>query len=183
LRSESPYVLITKNPRAVGGDSFYYHHGANLLVDGSGSPDPIQLLQFHHDTGRSPSARVHPRPGHSVPVPPRHLACRAGHVLRPPCSQRRGCGRITTTTRAADSVACRARRRRPHGRVRVRDDAIPRPGRGLARPARIGRVDATIRRIGALVHDRRRAEPADDAQSHAPAAGVETRALRILRPS
>jgi Dolichyl-phosphate-mannose-protein mannosyltransferase len=44
------YVLITKNPRAVGGDAFYYHHGANLLVDGSGFPDPIQLLQFHRTT-------------------------------------------------------------------------------------------------------------------------------------
>ena len=44
------YVLITKNPRAVGGDSFYYHYGANLLVDGRGFPDPIQLLQFHNET-------------------------------------------------------------------------------------------------------------------------------------
>jgi hypothetical protein len=45
-------------------------------------------------------------------------------------------------------------------------------------------IDATIRRIGALVHDRRRApRPADDAPSHAPSAEVETRALRILRPS
>ena len=44
------YVLITKNPRAIGGDSFYYHHGANLLVDGRGFPDPIQLLQFHRTT-------------------------------------------------------------------------------------------------------------------------------------
>ena len=44
------YVLITKNPRAIGGDAFYYHHGANLLVDGSGFPDPIQLLQFDRTT-------------------------------------------------------------------------------------------------------------------------------------
>ena len=44
------YVLITKNPRAVGGDSFYYHYGANLLVEGRGFPDPIQLLQFHRET-------------------------------------------------------------------------------------------------------------------------------------
>jgi hypothetical protein len=43
------YVLITKNPRAVGGDSFYYHYGANLLVEGRGFPDPIQLLQFHRE--------------------------------------------------------------------------------------------------------------------------------------
>jgi hypothetical protein len=55
------YVLITKNPRAIGGDSFYYHHGANLLVDGRGFPDPIQLLQFHHTT---PGA-AHP-PGYIV---------------------------------------------------------------------------------------------------------------------
>jgi len=26
------YVLITKNPRHLGGDDFYHHHGANLLV-------------------------------------------------------------------------------------------------------------------------------------------------------
>jgi hypothetical protein len=33
------------------------------------------------------------------------------------------------------------------------------------------------------VHDRRRAQPADHAPSSSDAAGVETRALRILRPS
>lgn len=44
------YVLITKNPRAVGGDSFYYHYGANLLVEGRGFPDPIQLLKVHNET-------------------------------------------------------------------------------------------------------------------------------------
>ena len=55
------YVLITKNPRAVGGDSFYYHHGANLLVDGRGFLDPIQLLQFH----RSTPGAAHP-PGYIV---------------------------------------------------------------------------------------------------------------------
>jgi len=43
------YVLITKNPRAIGGDSFYYHYGANLLVDGRGFPDPIELLQRHNE--------------------------------------------------------------------------------------------------------------------------------------
>jgi hypothetical protein len=55
------YFLITKNPRAVGGDAFYYHYGANLLVDGRGFPDPIQLLQFHRTT---PGA-AHP-PGYIV---------------------------------------------------------------------------------------------------------------------
>ena len=55
------YVLTTKNPRAIGGDSFYYHHGANLLVDGRGFPDPIELLQFHHEV---PGA-AHP-PGYIV---------------------------------------------------------------------------------------------------------------------
>jgi xanthosine utilization system XapX-like protein len=49
--------------------------------------------------------------------------------------------------------------------------------------ATIRRIGATIRRIGALVHDRRRAQPADHAPSSRDAAGVETRALRILRPS
>jgi Dolichyl-phosphate-mannose-protein mannosyltransferase len=55
------YVLITKNPRAVGGDSFYYHHGANLLVEGRGFPDPIELLQRHNEV---PGA-AHP-PGYIV---------------------------------------------------------------------------------------------------------------------
>jgi 4-amino-4-deoxy-L-arabinose transferase-like glycosyltransferase len=55
------YVLLTKNPRYLGGDDFYYHHGANLLVDGEGFVDPIQLLRFHH---RTPGA-VHP-PGYIV---------------------------------------------------------------------------------------------------------------------
>src|SRR5437763_3302173 len=55
------YVLITKNPRHLGGDDFYYHHGANLLVDGRGFVDPIQLLQFHRLT---PGA-THP-PGYIV---------------------------------------------------------------------------------------------------------------------
>lgn len=55
------YVLITKNPRHLGGDDFYYHYGANLLVDGRGFVDPIQLLQFHRTT---PGA-AHP-PGYIV---------------------------------------------------------------------------------------------------------------------
>jgi 4-amino-4-deoxy-L-arabinose transferase-like glycosyltransferase len=55
------YVLITKNPRAVGGDAFYYHHGANLLIEGRGFLDPIQLLQFD----RSTPGAAHP-PGYIV---------------------------------------------------------------------------------------------------------------------
>jgi 4-amino-4-deoxy-L-arabinose transferase-like glycosyltransferase len=55
------YVLVTKNPRFLGGDDFYYHHGANLLVDGRGFLDPIQLLHYHRKT---PGA-VHP-PGYIV---------------------------------------------------------------------------------------------------------------------
>jgi Dolichyl-phosphate-mannose-protein mannosyltransferase len=55
------YVLITKNPRAIGGDSFYYHHGANLLVEGRGFPDPIELLQRNNEV---PGA-AHP-PGYIV---------------------------------------------------------------------------------------------------------------------
>lgn len=34
------YVLGWKNPAAIQGDAFYYHHGANLLADGKGFPDP-----------------------------------------------------------------------------------------------------------------------------------------------
>jgi 4-amino-4-deoxy-L-arabinose transferase-like glycosyltransferase len=50
------YVLLSKNPRTPGGDDFYFHHGANLLVDGRGFIDPIALLLEHHVT---PGA-VHP---------------------------------------------------------------------------------------------------------------------------
>ena len=44
-------------------------------------------------------------------------------------------------------------------------------------------IDAAIRRIGALVHDRRNARMVDEPKASTQAAGVETRALRILRPS
>jgi predicted RND superfamily exporter protein len=43
-------------------------------------------------------------------------------------------------------------------------------------------IDTAMRRIGAVVHDRRSGPAVDEPESHAPA-GVETRALRILRPS
>jgi len=55
------YVLVTKNPRFLGGDDFYYHHGANLLADGRGFLDPIALLKEHRTT---PGAK-HP-PGYIV---------------------------------------------------------------------------------------------------------------------
>ena len=44
-------------------------------------------------------------------------------------------------------------------------------------------LNATIRRIRAVLRDRRLASPAHHAPSSSDAAGVETRALRILRPS
>jgi xanthosine utilization system XapX-like protein len=44
-------------------------------------------------------------------------------------------------------------------------------------------IDAAIRRIGALVHDRRNARLVNEPKPSSQAAGVETRALRILRPS
>jgi xanthosine utilization system XapX-like protein len=44
-------------------------------------------------------------------------------------------------------------------------------------------IDAVIRRISGRVRDPRTAPAAADAQRSAAAAGVETRALRILRPS
>jgi 4-amino-4-deoxy-L-arabinose transferase-like glycosyltransferase len=50
------YVLLSKNPRAPGGDAFYFHYGANLLVDGRGFIDPIALLFLRYTT---PGA-VHP---------------------------------------------------------------------------------------------------------------------------
>ena len=55
------YVLVTKNPHIPGGDDFYYHHGANLLADGRGFLDPIELLTKDHTT---PGAK-HP-PGYIV---------------------------------------------------------------------------------------------------------------------
>ena len=50
------YVLLSKNPRVPGGDAFYFHYGANLLVDGRGFIDPVALLLSHYST---PGA-VHP---------------------------------------------------------------------------------------------------------------------------
>jgi len=44
-------------------------------------------------------------------------------------------------------------------------------------------IDAVVRRIGALVRDRRNARMADEPEPPIEPAGVETRALRILRPS
>jgi hypothetical protein len=44
-------------------------------------------------------------------------------------------------------------------------------------------IDATIRRIGGLAHNRRSDPAPDERKAHVDAAGVETRALRILRPS
>lgn len=34
------YVLGWHHPAVIPGDAFYYHHGANLFVDGKGFPDP-----------------------------------------------------------------------------------------------------------------------------------------------
>jgi peptidoglycan/LPS O-acetylase OafA/YrhL len=36
------YVLAFKHPDYVGGDAYFYHHGANLLVDGKGFIDPYR---------------------------------------------------------------------------------------------------------------------------------------------
>ncbi len=37
------YVLVFKHPDYVGGDAYFFHHGANLLVDGKGFIDPYRL--------------------------------------------------------------------------------------------------------------------------------------------
>jgi peptidoglycan/LPS O-acetylase OafA/YrhL len=37
------YLLVFKHPDFVGGDAYWYHHGANLLVDGKGFIDPYRL--------------------------------------------------------------------------------------------------------------------------------------------
>jgi len=36
------YLLVFKHPDYVGGDAYFYHHGANLLVDGKGFIDPYR---------------------------------------------------------------------------------------------------------------------------------------------
>ncbi|HZQ58078.1 MAG TPA: acyltransferase family protein [Acidimicrobiales bacterium] len=36
------YLLAFKHPAYVGGDAYFYHHGANLLVDGKGFIDPYR---------------------------------------------------------------------------------------------------------------------------------------------
>ena len=36
------YLLVFKHPDYVGGDAYWYHHGANLLVDGKGFIDPYR---------------------------------------------------------------------------------------------------------------------------------------------
>ncbi|GAC1542369.1 MAG: hypothetical protein NVS3B12_30330 [Acidimicrobiales bacterium] len=37
------YLLIFKHPVRVGGDAYFYHYGANLLVDGRGFIDAYRL--------------------------------------------------------------------------------------------------------------------------------------------
>ncbi|GAC1533070.1 MAG: hypothetical protein NVS3B12_12010 [Acidimicrobiales bacterium] len=37
------YLVVFKHPVSVGGDAYYYHHGANLLVDGRGFIDAYRL--------------------------------------------------------------------------------------------------------------------------------------------
>src|SRR6266567_3362302 len=44
-------------------------------------------------------------------------------------------------------------------------------------------IDGAIRRIAALVRERRRSGPHEEPQASIDAAGVQTKALRILRPS
>lgn len=44
------YVLGWHDPAPIGGDAYYYHHGANLFADGQGFPQPYWLLQENWDT-------------------------------------------------------------------------------------------------------------------------------------
>lgn len=50
------YIWMARRGLAVGGDSRYYHEGANLLAKGKGFVDPYQYL----DAGRSVQAADHP---------------------------------------------------------------------------------------------------------------------------
>ncbi len=50
------YVLLFKNPIPVRGDPYYYHNGANLLVDGHGFVHPFLFLE----KGQSVPGADHP---------------------------------------------------------------------------------------------------------------------------
>ena len=50
------YIWLARRGLAVGGDSRYYHEGANLLATGHGFIDPYQYL----DAGRAVPAADHP---------------------------------------------------------------------------------------------------------------------------
>jgi 4-amino-4-deoxy-L-arabinose transferase-like glycosyltransferase len=50
------YILHWRHGVTVGGDSRYYHEGANLLANGHGFIDPFQFL----DAGRAVAAADHP---------------------------------------------------------------------------------------------------------------------------
>jgi 4-amino-4-deoxy-L-arabinose transferase-like glycosyltransferase len=41
------YVIVFRRDRALGGDAFFYHAGANLLVHGKGFIAPLQYLALH----------------------------------------------------------------------------------------------------------------------------------------
>ncbi|MBX6388154.1 MAG: glycosyltransferase family 39 protein [Frankia sp.] len=38
------YLFAWRHPMEIAGDAFYYHHAANLLVDGRGWPNPYDLI-------------------------------------------------------------------------------------------------------------------------------------------
>ena len=40
------YLLVWRNPWAMVGDPYYYHHGANLLADGEGYVHPYRFLLY-----------------------------------------------------------------------------------------------------------------------------------------
>ncbi|HEV3226978.1 MAG TPA: glycosyltransferase family 39 protein [Acidimicrobiales bacterium] len=50
------YIALARRGLTVGGDSLYYHEGANLLAKGKGYIDPYQYLT----TGKSVAAADHP---------------------------------------------------------------------------------------------------------------------------
>ncbi|MDQ1478166.1 MAG: hypothetical protein QOE62_3395, partial [Actinomycetota bacterium] len=41
------YVLVFRRDRGLGGDAYFYHYGANLLVQGKGFIAPLQYLALH----------------------------------------------------------------------------------------------------------------------------------------
>jgi 4-amino-4-deoxy-L-arabinose transferase-like glycosyltransferase len=73
------YIYGWKHPGVVGGDAYYYHHGANLLADGKGFVHPYLAT-----SGKRLPTELRARYGRSHRTPPRRMVPAADH---PPAYQ------------------------------------------------------------------------------------------------